>query len=240
MKNSNPNLPLVEKPMQIVSVMMPSPTMERAGRINYFHKVAEESGAISVRAAFLAGLELMRAKNEIAPGEFLAWIGSNCAFSTRTAQNYMRVAAEYLGRHFKLGKLLDTTDAERISAVESISAEVGDATVRELYVELGIVKKSKSNLGGRREGAGRPRKVAAAELAAQAEAVAAKAGAVELQKTVGELFVLAVSNDGFGAFETPLLREAVETLEQVVRRAKAILDSRKVVRKGKTLAEVLQ
>ena len=222
-----------------VNVIHPGDQLDPAGRINYFHELSRQAGEISIRAALFAGMELFREKLT-RQGTFNQWVEQNCDFSRVTAYKYLALVQQAIGSHEDLVALIDKSDETRRKTVEEYSAKVESKNVTEMMCDYGIITRSKSNLGGRREGAGRPRKVAAAELAAQAEAVAAKAGAVELQKTVGELFVLAVSNDGFGAFETPLLREAVETLEQVVRRAKAILDSRKGARKGKTLAEVLQ
>ena len=214
---------------QAVQVLMPTPGMERAGRVNYFHQVAEEAGAISIKAAFFAGLELMKAKKELPHGQYEQWVDSNCNFSTKTACNYVAVATAYLDKKFDIKHLIDASDAERQQAVETASADCEDATLRQLYVELGIVKKSKSNLGGKREGAGRKRKDSAAELAEQAEKIA---NSGELAKTVlyqitSDLYTKGVVEGGFGSLETADLKGVVQTIKDILGKANEILKSRK-------------
>ena len=213
---------------QAVQVLMPAPGMERAGRVNYFHQVAEEAGAISIKAAFFAGLELMKAKKELPHGQYEQWVDSNCNFSTKTACNYVAVATAYLDKKFDIKHLIDASDAERQQAVETASADCEDATLRQLYVELGIVKKSKSNLGGKREGAGRKRKEELSSAAGAAEA-AENAGfaAQNAMELVGKVYEEGVIKQGFEAMDKSALKNAVESLKLALAEATKILKEKK-------------
>ena len=106
----------------------------------------------------------------------------------------------------------------------------------ELYVDLGIVKKSKSNLGGKREGAGRPRKQSAEELAKQAEEVAKHAAGVETLDLAAKLYNAAVLQGGLGELEDDQLKSVCETAEQIASKAGDIIKSRR----SKTLAEAFK
>lgn len=198
--------------------------MERAGRINYFHRVAEESGAISIKAAFFAGLELMKAKEEIEHGDFGKWIDANCAFKARTAQNYIHTAYMYLSKKFDVDHLLETTDVERQEAIEVTSKDCGDATLRDLYLELGICKKSPSKMGGKREGAGRPRKE---DLEASLKQQEEELGAESIRQRVADLFAAAVTGGGLGNCDDKELASAVDMLKQIVKCGEEILKSRR-------------
>ena len=219
----------ISREAKIINVVMPDAKMEPAGRINYFHRVTKEAGKLSIAAAFYAGLELMRVKkNLVGHGEFQKWVESNCDFAYSTGHNYIHVAYMCLDKAgYECDELLDGSDTTRVKAVEDAAEKCESDSLNEIYIELGIVKKSKSNMGGKREGAGRKRKDDAEALAREAEEIAGKAGALEISKTVGDLFVLAVSQDLFGSVGTVELKEQIETLEQVLKRAKEIVKSRK-------------
>ena len=222
----------ISKDASIVSVLMPSPDMDRSGRINYFYRVAEEAGKLSVRAMFYVGLELMKTKAELKHGDFGKWIDSNCSFSSKTAQNYIHTAYMYLSKKFDVDHLLETTDAERQEAIDETACDCGDATVRELYLELGICKKSKSKMGGDRRDAcalngtkvGRPTKeMLQARLQQQEEEL----GADSIQKRVADLFAAAVTGGGLGNCDDKELASAVDMLKQIVKCGEEIIKSRK-------------
>ena len=227
MKKSTTTALAISSNTKTIQVLMPSPDMDRSGRINYFHSVAEEAGEISIKAALFAGLELMKAKQDIQNGGYEKWIDSNCTFSVRTARNYVAVATEYLSKKFDIKHLISSSDAERQEAVEETSNDVGDASLRQLYIELGIVKKSKSKMGGPREGAGRPRKDSQEALAAAAEQQAAELGAESIVQRVGDLYTAAVIQGGIGNCKSEDLKNIRDMLKQILGEAEEILKSRK-------------
>ena len=224
MKKSTSTALAISSNTKTIQVLMPSPDMDRSGRINYFHSVAEEAGEISIKAALFAGLELMKAKQDIPHGSYEKWIDSNCTFGVSTAKNYVAVATEYLAKKFDIKHLISSSDVERQEAVEETANNVGDASLRQLYLELGICKKSPSRMGGRREGAGRKRKE---DLAAAADKLANQMSGDEIYQKTSDLFKVCVIEGGFGTLSTDRLRGIVDTLKQIVKTGEEILKSRK-------------
>lgn len=140
----------------LVAMQAPAPELDRAGRANFFHSLSREAGLVAIRAAIAAGVELIEAKAEHAGG-FQKWVESKCAFSLRTAQNYMKLAQKTLPES-SLPLLLEGTDADREEAIEAAATSTDTRTLTDLYVEQGIVKRTPSKMGGARPGAGRPPK----------------------------------------------------------------------------------
>lgn len=219
----------ISREAKIINVVMPESKMEPAGRINYFHRVTKEAGKLSIAAAFYAGLELMRVKkNLVGHGEFQKWVESNCDFAYSTGHNYIHVAYMCLDKAgYECDELLDGSDTTRVKAVEDAAEKCESDSLNEIYIELGIVKKSKSNLGGWRQGAGRKRKDAAAELAEQAEAQAAGLGASAVAQATGDLYAAAVTGGGLGNCPDDKLKCVIDMLKQIVRCGEEILKSRK-------------
>ena len=232
MKKSTTTALAISSNTKTIQVLMPSPDMDRSGRINYFHSVAEEAGEISIKAALFAGLELMKAKQDIPHGGYEKWIDSNCSFGVSTAKNYVAVATEYLSKKFDIKHLISSSDAERQEAVEETSNDVGDASLRQLYIELGIVKKSKSKMGGDRSDialrngkkVGRPTKE---QLQARLQQQEEELGADSIQKRVADLFAAAVTGGGLGNCDDNELASAVDMLKQIVKCGEEIIKSRK-------------
>lgn len=174
----------------LVEVVPPSPRMDAAARINYYHRISREAGTVAIKAAIAAGVELVKVQLQNPGRLFDAWVDANCEFARRTAFKYMSVMKQTIGNN--LGLLLEGSDETRRDAIEAFAASTDSKSLTELYVDLGIVKKTPSNLGGRREGAGRKPKLSDEELRRQAEALAA-----DPQMAYNELKGLA---DGVGAF----------------------------------------
>jgi len=66
-----------------------------ATRINRAHEKCESAAKKGLLHAIEVGNLLREAKKQASHGKWLPWIESNCIFSKRTAQAYMRVAAAY-------------------------------------------------------------------------------------------------------------------------------------------------
>lgn len=214
---------------QLVNLKQPSASLDRPGRILFYHTMAMEAGKISIAAALMTALELHKAKLEH-PSEFVAWCEANLQhgdikLGMRTAYKYLAVLNKTIGRNVSIDELAQDTEQGKLEAVATFTTYTNYQSLYQLYHEEGIVKAS--NLGGGGRGQGRKRKDDAEALAREAEEIAGKAGALEISKTVGNLFVLAVSQDLFGSVGTVELKEQIETLEQVLKRAKAIFKSRK-------------
>ena len=152
------------KKIYLVSAEPPAAGMEAAARINHWHEVAKQSSEMAIAAALNAGLELFKAKLEH-PVNFVQWIESNCDFGKSTAYNYLKLIQQAISAD-KLPKIANGSDKMRQAAIEEYAAETDSKSLTELYCDLGIIKKTPTNMGGKREGAGRKRKDAAASEAA--------------------------------------------------------------------------
>ncbi|TXL75634.1 DUF3102 domain-containing protein [Vineibacter terrae] len=71
--------------------------------INEAHAESERAIQTGIDHAFRAGALLRQAKAQVPHGKWLSWIKANCAFTPRTAQNYMALAG------------LDAEKAKRVS-----------------------------------------------------------------------------------------------------------------------------
>ena len=220
---------------RMIDIIPPGQQMDAAARINYFHTLSKQAGEVAVKAALYAGMELFKAKIDH-PGAFDAWVDQNCAFGRRTAYKYLALLTETVGKGADLVGLAEGTDDARTDAIAEYAGNMESKGLTELYVDLGIVKKSKSNLGGKREGAGRPRKQSAEELAKQAEEVAKHAAGAETLDLAAKLYNAAVLQGGLGELEDDQLKSVCETAEQIASKAGDIIKSRR----SKTLAEAFK
>ena len=152
-----------KKPQYLVHADPPAANMEAAARINHWHSITKQAGQMAIAAALHAGMELFQAKLAH-PGTFEQWIEANCDFSRITAYRYLTLVQQALGAD-DLPKLADSSAKKRDAAIEEFSTQTDAQTLTELYADFGIVRKAPSKMGGKREGAGRPKKNAAADEA---------------------------------------------------------------------------
>lgn len=219
---------IAKKNEMLINIVAPGAEMDAAARINHFHKISMQAGEVTVRAALEVGMLLFQEKVRRG-GTFQAWVEQNCDFSKTTAYNYLNLLQRSIGSQNDLVQLSDTSAKKREATIDEFASTVESKTLTELMCDYGIITKSKSNLGGKREGAGRKRKDSAAELAEQAEQIA---NSGELAKTVlyqitSDLYTKGVVEGGFGSLETADLKGVVQTIKDILGKANEILKSRK-------------
>jgi phage N-6-adenine-methyltransferase len=91
------NLPDLDLNASVAGAVIPAhrPLEAVAADINLAHREAQQYAAKAVERALTAGDLLLEAKTRVAHGQWLPWLKENCPdISTRTIQNYMRVARE--------------------------------------------------------------------------------------------------------------------------------------------------
>ncbi len=226
---------------QAALVAMPEPgeALDRAGRVNFFHRLSREAGVVSIRAALAAGLELLAAKEELSGG-FQKWVQTKCSFGVTTAYKYMATVQRSLPEE-ALPKLLAGSDAQREREIEEVASSTDSRTLTDLYDDLGIVRKTPSNLGGARPGAGRKPKHALSneEIAAQAAALAAdpEMAAKECFDLLDRLVAWANGPAGFAALPDKDLARATTLLGDLGFRAGSALAERKRGARGKAAAK---
>ena len=212
----------------LVEAIPPSPQLDAAGRINYYHELSKQASVFSVKAALAVGLELVRVQLANPGKLFDQWIDANCSFGRRTAFRYMATLKQTIGASMELGRLVNGSDDDRRSAIDAFAASTDSKSLTELYADLGIVHKTKSNLGGRREGAGRPRKLTAEEMQAQADALAKDPETAwdELKSLIDQLDAFISVRDGLGLLGSEKIGWVRGQMNYWMERADLILDGR--------------
>lgn len=201
----SPSTALVPASGALVAMPAPGEGLDRADRVNFFHRLSREAGIVAIRAAIAAGVELLEAKAEHAGG-FQNWVKSKCAFGLSTAYNYMAVAEKTL-TEARLPALLEGTDADRENAIEEAATSTDSRTLTDLYEGLGIVKRTPSKMGGARPGAGRP-KLIPEDGVTEGIRKAAVAKWGEVQRNVGQFLA--------HKFELALTMQEVRAAEKTV------------------------
>lgn len=234
-----PDAPAPAASAALVAMPEPGEALDRAGRANFFHRLSREAGVVSIRAALAAGMELLQAKEELAGG-FVEWVKHKCAFGVTTAYKYLALVQKTLPEQ-SLPKLLSGSDAEREAAIERTAAETDSRTLTELYDDLGIVRKTPSNLGGARPGAGRKPKhpLSDEEIAAQAAALQADPTLAfrEFTDLTDKLLAWANGRAGFGALSDADLLKADKRLQQIFAIYADVLRARRGGKAGKGAAK---
>ena len=207
----------------------PSPSLNSVGKIFFYHRLAMETGKVSIAAALMTAIEIYKAKLEH-PGDFVAWCDSNLrdgkyAFGYRTADRYLKALSKSVGRSTDLYQLANDTQDAKVEAVFHYTKYTNYQSLYELYKGEGIVAKSK--MGGSRPGSGRKRKDSQEALAAAAEQQAAELGAESIVQRVGDLYTAAVIQGGIGNCKSEDLKNIRDMLKQILGEAEEILKSRK-------------
>ena len=210
---------------RLLDISLPSAEMDAAGRINYFHALSKQAGEVSIRAALWAGLELYRMQLA-RQGSFEAWLEQNVDFGRATAYRYLALLKQSIGASADLTEVSEYGTERRRELIDRYSGEVESKNMTEMMVDYGIIKKSKSNMGGHREGAGRKRKQSAEELSKQAEAISNALTAEATRDCVAQLYCLGITQGGFGEMPDTDLKGAIDTLESALQKAKEIIKSR--------------
>jgi hypothetical protein len=103
----------------LAASLVSSPLAELADQINREHAAVEAGLRASLHHAVLVGQLLIEAKRQIEHGNWGQWVGANCHFSEKTAQNYMRVARS-------------------LPALQAKSATVADLSLRDALALLAV------------------------------------------------------------------------------------------------------
>lgn len=214
------------KKLYLVSAEPPAAGMEAAARINHWHEVAKQSSEMAIAAALNAGLELFKAKIDH-PGTFEKWIEANCNFSRVTAYRYLSLVQQAISAD-ELPKIANGSDKMRQAAIEEYAAETDSKSLTELYCDLGIIKKTPSKMGGKREGAGRKRKDEAEEISEDLDAAANASGllAAAIKGPIETLWQLYKERDVFNRIDDETLGQAAGLLDELCKAATKALKLR--------------
>lgn len=217
---------IVKKNTMLINIVAPGAEMDAAARINHFHKISMQAGEVAIKAALEVGMSLFQEKVR-RQGTFVNWVEQNCDFSKATAYRYLNLLQQSIGSQNDLMRLSDMSAKKREATIDEFASTVESKTLSELMCDYGIITKSKSNLGGKREGAGRKRKEELSSAAGAAEA-AENAGfaAQNALELVGKVYEAGVIRQGFEAMDKPILKNAIESLKMTLAEAGKILKAK--------------
>ena len=205
------------------------PGVETLGeKANFLHAYSIEASKRSTGAAILAGWVLSVARSTCAHGQWIEWLDKNVSFNRRTANNYLTLYAQTVGaRREEMRRPIPLTTPPTVDELEAAAHDVDGKALSALYKSTRLIAASE-NWGGKREGAGNKPK------AEQPSDVAGELCAEEGRDLIEELSGWALgADDGFGTLSDAELANAVQTLSQVLARAKAIQEARDVARKAR-------
>lgn len=131
---------------------------ERVRVIGEYHQAAQSCYAASAMYVLLCGFELHAERARIKHGGWMDWVERNCPFSHDTAGRYMEAAERKYKdipniahvRNFIIGKSpLELPAAEREELIQAVKAATDGETVRQMYLELGMIQeRAKPKIGG--------------------------------------------------------------------------------------------
>lgn len=168
----NKNSVVVTEPV----VVEPLPVFEEcrsrdaAERVRFHLSQARVAGRVALAHIIEAGRELALQKQLLGYGQWKTWCEGNLSVSLDTADRYIATFQKTIGAaRLEQGVGVD----KKILKKELEAATVGmeEKTVRQAMIEIGVIK-SHASWGGKRDGAGRKAKDAAADEAAALDEVA--------------------------------------------------------------------
>lgn len=211
---------------QLIDLKRPPATLDRVGKIMFYHTLTMEAGKVSIAAALMTALELYKAQGDH-PREFESWCEANLQrgnikIGRSTVYKYLAMLKKTVGPNCSLEDLSHDTEQGKLEAVATFTKYTHYQSLYQLYNGEGIVKKSK--MGGDRPGAGRKRKE---DLAAQAEQQAAELGAESIKQRVSDLYTAAIIQGGLGNCKNEDLAKVRDMFKLLLKEAEEILKSRK-------------
>ena len=159
--------PVVVEPLPVFEACQ---SRDAAERVRFHLSQARVAGRVALAHIIEAGRELAIQKQLLGYGQWETWCDNNLEVSKRTADRYIETFQRTIGvQRTAQGVSLD----KKILKKELEAATVGmeEKTVRQAMIEIGVIK-SHASWGGKRDGAGRKAKDAAADEAAALDEVA--------------------------------------------------------------------
>ena len=208
----------------IVSVEPPNEQMDLGKQINYFQEIVKQSASIGCTAAVINGVLLTKAQIEH-PKTFIEWLEANTAVSQRTCYNYINAAKRTMGTQIveELAQRGTMEIAEKVQQA-MVKLRLESKPLTELYCDVGIIKRTPSNMGGKREGAGRKRKE---DLEASLKQQEEELGAESIRQRVADLYTAAVIQGGLGNCKNEDLAKIRDMFKMLLKESEEILKSRK-------------
>ncbi len=224
----NKNSVVVAEPV----VVEPLPVFEEcrsrdaAERVRFHLSHAREHGRCAIAHVIEAGRELALQKQLLGYGQWKTWCEGNLSVSLDTADRYIATFQKTIGAaRLEQGVALD----KKILKKELEAATVGmeEKTVRQAMIEIGVIK-SHASWGGKRDGAGRKAKDAAADEAAALDEVANSPALLiaTIREPISTVYKAWRERDVFAKIDMSDLALVTASLQELATAATAALKAR--------------
>ena len=224
----NKNSVVVAEPV----VVEPLPVFEQcssndaAERVRFHLSHARVAGRVALAHIIEAGRELALQKQLLGYGQWNDWCDNNIEISRQTADKYIETFQKTVGVQRAAQQIpLD----KKILKKELEAATVGmeEKTVRQAMIEIGVIK-SHASWGGKRDGAGRKAKDAAADEAAALDEVANSPALLiaAIREPISTVYKAWRERDVFARIEMSDLALVTASLQELATAATAALKAR--------------
>lgn len=224
----NSNAVVVAEPV----VVEPLPVFEEckstdaAKRVRFHLSQARVAGRVALAHIIEAGRELAIQKQLLGYGQWSNWCDGNLDITQRTADKYIETFQRTIGvQRTAQGVALD----KKILKKELEAATVGmeEKTVRQAMIEIGVIK-SHASWGGKRDGAGRKAKDAAADEAAALDEVANSPALLiaAIREPISTVYKAWRERDVFAKIDMSDLALVTASLQELATAATAALKAR--------------
>ena len=224
----NSNAVVVAEPV----VVEPLPVFEEceskdaAERVRFHLSQARVAGRVALAHIIEAGRELAIQKQLLGYGQWSAWCDQNLDIAQKTADRYIETFQRTIGvQRTAQGVSLD----KKILKKELEAATVGmeEKTVRQAMIEIGVIK-SHASWGGKRDGAGRKAKDAAADEAAALDEVANSPALLiaAIREPISTVYKAWRERDVFAKIDMSDLALVTASLQELATAATAALKAR--------------
>ena len=224
----NSNAVVVAEPV----VVEPLPVFEEceskdaAERVRFHLSQAREHGRCAIAHIIEAGRELSLQKQLLGYGQWNDWCDNNIEISRQTADKYIETFQRTIGvQRTAQGVSLD----KKILKKELEAATIGmeEKTVRQAMIEIGVIK-SHASWGGKRDGAGRKAKDAAADEAAALDEVANSPAVLiaAIREPIATVYKAWRERDVFAKIDMSDLALVTASLQELATAATAALKAR--------------
>ena len=224
----NKNSVVVAEPV----VVEPLPVFEQcssndaAERVRFHLSHARVAGRVALAHIIEAGRELALQKQLLGYGQWNDWCDNNIEISRQTADKYIETFQKTVGVQRAAQQIpLD----KKILKKELEAATIGmeEKTVRQAMIEIGVIK-SNASWGGKRDGAGRKAKDAAADEAAALDEVANSPALLiaAIREPISTVYKAWRERDVFAKIDMSDLALVTASLQELATAATAALKAR--------------
>lgn len=224
----NKNSVVVAEPV----VVEPLPVFEQcssndaAERVRFHLSHARVAGRVALAHIIEAGRELALQKQLLGYGQWNDWCDNNIEISRQTADKYIETFQKTVGVQ-RAAQQIPLEKKILKKELEAATIGMEEKTVRQAMIEIGVIK-SHASWGGKRDGAGRKAKDAAADEAAALDAVANSPALLiaAIREPIATVYKAWRERDVFAKIDMSDLALVTASLQELATAATAALKAR--------------